>query len=364
MLDSITPPRGFKKIFKRHHSSDSEVKEEKPKTINKKKLIIWIVIVAILIVPVFYLFKTGSAFSKIITIKNIAWEKIFGEIPSSEYTPPKDENRINFLLLGIRGEEEVNVGGWLTDAIMVISMEKNTGKVAFISIPRDLYLQLPGEVSYEKINTMYAIGNQKYDSGLDYSKKTIGYVAGIYIDHAVEINFNAFRDIIEILGGVTISLDNPFIESNQWGCDAQGKNCMVFKIDAGEQTLSGESALLYIRSRFSSSDFDRARRQQQVLVAIKDKVLSLGILSDTLKISGVIDVLSENIKTDVSPWEIPELIKLANTAKTDNITKKVFENSPEGMLYESKINGIYVLLPTDTTFGKIGEVCQNIFKQN
>lgn len=360
MLDSITPPRGFKKIFKRRQENEFET--EKPKKINKKKLIILVTIIILLIVPTFYLFKTGSAFSKIITIKNIAWEKIFGKIPSAQYIPPKDENRINFLLLGIRGGEEQNVGGFLTDSIMIVSMEKSTGKIALISVPRDLYLQLPGEVAYEKINTMYAIGNEKYGSGLDYSKKTIGYVTGLYIDYAVEINFDAFKDVIEILGGITIRLDKPFIEDKQWGCDAMGKNCVPFHLEAGDQVLNGDSALLYIRSRFSSSDFDRARRQQQVLMAIKDKVLSLGILSDTLKISGIIDVLSKNIKADVSPWEIPELIKLANQAKTDNITRKVFENSPEGMLYETKIDGIYVLLPTDTTFNNIREFCQNIFE--
>jgi len=364
MLDSITPPKGFKKIFKRHHSPNNEIQEEKPKKFNKKKLIIWSAIIIILLVPTFYLFKTGSAFSKIITIKNIAWEKIFGKLPNAEYTPIKDENRINFLLLGMRGEGESNVGGLLTDAIMIASIEKNTGKVALISIPRDLYLQMPGEVAYEKINTVYAIGNQKYENGLDYAKKTIAYVTGIYIDHATEINFDAFKDIIEILGGVTIYLDKPFAENRQWGCDAMGKNCIPFELSAGEHTLNGESALLYVRSRFSSSDFERVRRQQQVLMAIKDRVLSLGILSDPLKISGIIDVLSKNIRTDISPWEIPELIKLSNSVKTDNITRRVFENSPEGMLYESKINGIYVLLPTDTTFNKIREACQNIFKSN
>ena len=247
---------------------------------------------------------------------------------------------------------------------MIVSMEKNTGKIALISVPRDLYLQMPGEAIYEKINTVYAIGNKKYDSGLDYAKKTLAYLTGIYIDYAIEVNFDAFKDIVEILGGIKVNLEKAFIESNQWGCDAMGKNCMVFKIDAGEQNLNGESALLYVRSRFSSSDFDRIRRQQQVMIALKDKILSLGILADPLKVSGIIDVLSKNIVTDVSPWQIPELIILAGKAKTDNITRKVFENSSEGMLYESKINGMYVLLPTDATFNNIREACQNIFKQN
>ncbi len=363
MLDSITPPKGFKKIFRRHNQEqENNIEKEVPKKFNKKKLIIWSIIIIILLVPTFYVFKTGAAFSKIITIKNIAWEKIFGKLPTAEYAPPKDENRMNFLLLGIRGEAETGVGGWLTDAIMIVSLEKDTGKVALISVPRDLYLQMPGEVTYEKINTVYAIGNKKYENGLDYAKKTLAYVTGLYIDQAVEINFDAFKDIIEILGGVTITLEKPFTEDKQWGCDAMGKNCIPFTLSAGEQTLNGDAALLYVRSRFSSSDFDRVRRQQQVLVAVKDKVLSLGILTDPLKVSGIIDILSKNIKTDVSPWQIPDLLKLAQRATTDKIIRKVFENSPEGMLYESKINGIYVLLPTASNFDKIREACQNIFK--
>ena len=363
MLDSIKPPRGFKKIFRRHSNPmENGIEQNAPKKINKKKLIVFSLIIIILIIPVFYIFRTGAAFSKIITIKNIAWEKIFGKLPTAEYTPPKDENRVNFLLLGMRGEGDAN-GGLLTDAMMIASFQKSTGKIALISIPRDLYLQMPGEVTYEKINTVYAIGNQKYENGLDYAKKTVAYVSGLYIDHVIEINFDAFKDIIEILGGVNIYLDKPFIEDKQWGCDAMGKNCQSFGLPAGEQMLNGETALVYVRSRFSSSDFDRVKRQQQVLIAIKDKILSLGILSDPLKISGIIDVLSKNVKTDISPWQIPDFIKLSKKAKTDNIIRRVFENSSEGMLYETKINGIYVLLPTNGDFSKIREACQNIFNQ-
>ena len=363
MLDAIKPPRGFKKLFKRHRNPliDKD-NQQVPRKINKKKLIILTIIIVILIVPAFYVFKTGAAFSKIITIKNIAWEKIFGKLPTAEYTPPKDANRINLLLLGIRGVGDAD-GGMLTDSMMIVSLQKTTGKIALISIPRDLYLQMPGEIDYQKINTVYAIGSKKYKNGLDYAKKTVAYVTGLYIDQVIEINFNAFKDIIEILGGVTVHLDQPFIEDRQWGCDAMGKNCVPFELTAGDQILNGDSALLYVRSRFSSNDFDRARRQQQVLMAVKDKILSLGILSDPLKISGIIDVLSKNIETDISPWQIPDFIKLAKKAKTDNIIRKVFENSPEGMLYETKINNIYVLLPTDGNFNRIREACQNIFNQ-
>lgn len=346
MLDSILPPKRYQ--------------VDKTKKKKKIKLAVLVLVILILSIPIFYVFKTGLAFSKIISIKNIAWEKIFGKLPSSEYVPEKDPDRINALILGIRGEDDFN-GGLLTDSIMMASFQKSTGQVALISIPRDLYLQMPGEVRYEKVNAAYALGLEKYNNGLDYARKSIAYITGQYIEYALVVNFEAFNDIIDLLGGVTIYLDKPFIEDKQWWCDEYGENCRPFVVEAGEQTLNGETALFYVRSRFSSNDFDRARRQQQVLLALKDKVLSLGILADPLKISGILDVISKNIKTDVTPWEIPQLIDLAKTAKTDKIITKVFENSEEGLLYQTEINGIYVLLPTEGNFSKIREACKNIF---
>ena len=350
MLDSIQPPKKYRLI-----------RLQKPKKKTKKWVVLALIII-ILVIPVFYIFKTGFAFSKIITFKNIAWEKIFGnKFPSAEYNPPKDEDRINALLLGIRGEGDPD-GGLLSDGMMVVSFKKSTGQITLISIPRDLYLQMPGETRYEKVNAAYVIGIEKYNNGLDYAKKTTAYITGLYIDYAAAINFEAFKDIIDLLGGITIFLDKSFIEDKQWLCDEKGENCSPFVVEAGEQTLDGEEALVYVRSRFSSNDFDRARRQQQILLALKDKILSLGILTDPLKISGILDVLSKNIKTDITPWEVPKLIELTKTAKTDNIIRKVFENSEQGLLYETKINGIYVLLPTEGNFDKIRETCQNIFK--
>jgi LCP family protein required for cell wall assembly len=347
-LDSIQAPKKY-------------VKPERPKR-KIKKWVILVLIIVILTLPAFYVFKTGFAFSKIITIKNIAWEKIFGKAPSPEYTPLKDEDRINVLLLGLRGEDEPDVGALLTDGIMLISFKKSTGQIALISFPRDLYLQMPGETKYEKVNAAYVIGLEKYDNGLDYAKKTIAFISGVYIDHAAAINFEAFKDVIDLLGGVTIHLDEPFVEDRQWWCDERGENCRVFVVEAGDQTLDGETALFYARSRFSSDDFDRARRQQQVLLGLKDKILSLGVLSDPLKISGILDVLSKNVRTDVTPWEVPKLIELAKSADTDNIIRRVFENSEKGLLYQTIINGIYVLLPTEGNFNKIRETCQTIFQ--
>lgn len=327
---------------------------------SKTKIVLITALVLIVIIFGAFIYKAGFTFSKIINIKNIAWERIFGKLPSAEYMPVKDENRINVLLLGLggAGHEE---GGLLTDSVMVVSFQKNTGKVALISIPRDLYITMPGEKKYEKINAAYALGETKYGNGLDYARKTVGYITGIYIDYVAAVDFEAFETVIDDLGGITVYLEEPFIEDKQWWCDETGENCRPFVIEAGEQVLDGETALLYVRSRFSSSDFDRAYRQQQVMLAIKDKLFSLGVLTNLTKINNLFNTVTENVRVNILPWEIPNLIKWIQKVDKDNIIKKVFDILPEGLLYQRIKDGIYILLPINDNFDKIREVCQRIF---
>lgn len=355
MLDGIKT----KKFNKNKPEKQFDLLNKKNK-FSKRKIIWLVVIILLLIIVGGFIYKAGFTFSKIINIKDIAWEKIFGKLPPSEYTPPKDEDRVNILFLGIGGEEH-SEGGLLTDSIMIISLKKSTGQIALISIPRDLYVQMPGENYSNKINSAYILGEQKYQNGLDFSKKTISYVTGLYIDHVVLVDFKSFKEAIDVLGGINVYLEEPFIEDKQWWCDENGQNCRPFIVESGRQTLDGERALLYARSRFSSDDFDRARRQQQIIIGVKDKVLSLGILANPLIINSLFDTVAENIEMDIKPWEIPNLITLAQEADADNIKKKVFDISEKGLLYQTIDNGVYMLLPIEGNFNKIRNTCQKIF---
>lgn len=354
MLDGIKNPK-----FKNKPEEQFNLLNQKNK-FSKKKIIWLIFIILILIIVGGFIYKAGFTFSKIINIKDIAWEKIFGKLPSSEYMPPKDEDRINVLFLGIGGEEHPE-GGLLTDSIMIVSFKKSSGQIALISIPRDLYVKMPGENYSNKINSAYVLGEKKYQNGLDFSKKTLSYVSGLYIDYAVLVDFKAFKEAIDILGGINIYLEETFIEDKQWWCDENGQNCRPFIVEAGRQTLDGEKALLYARSRFSSDDFDRARRQQQIMIAVKDKVLSLGILANPLIINSLFNTVAETIEMDIKPWEIPSLITLAQNANTDSIKKKIFDISEEGLLYQTIDNGVYMLLPVEGNFNKLRNTCQEIF---
>lgn len=118
--------------------------------------------------------------------------------------------------------------------------------------------------------------------GIDMAEKVISKITGIYIDKTVVFDFSAFKEIVDAVGGIDIYLEKPFKESSQWGYE--------FSLPAGNNHLNGEQALYYVRSRYSTNDFDRARRQQEVIIAIKNKALTLGFLTNPLKINSCFPV--------------------------------------------------------------------------
>lgn len=261
--------------------------------------------------------------------------------------------RLNVLLLGIRGEGDPN-GGLLTDTIMVLSLDQKTQQAALISIPRDLYVEMPNSRSKGKINEAYAVGMSRggWEQGLAYGKESVQAVTGLDIHYVVNVDFLAFQEIIDSLGGITVHLDKPFSEKEQF----------TFDLPAGNVKLDGRMALLYSRARKSSSDFDRARRQQEVLLAVKEKATSLGVVSNPVKLMSMMDSIGSHVRTDAETWEIKGLAEIASKAKVQNMKHRVFDDGPTGLLYASKApNGTYILLPEGGKFNKVQEACQNIF---
>jgi len=275
-------------------------------------------------------YKANSTFDKITGSKNSVVKSVIKMLPLGDrffqILPAESEDelsaidrvkngdlkRLNILVLGIRGIGDSH-GGLLTDTIMVISVKPETGEAAMISIPRDLYVKIPYHDYKHKINEVYEAGfledksknlAERSREGLRYSKKAVSKVTGLDINYAVSVDFKAFEEIIDTLGGVTITLDKPFVETNQF---EEG----VISLPAGTQTIDGKTALLFVRARFSSSDFDRAKRQQQVLMSLKNKAFNLGILTDPLKIISIFDSAGNHIRTDMELWEIQEMAAIA-----------------------------------------------------
>jgi len=391
--------RGMKQSSQNLYNNKSDADKK-----SKKKLIITIIIVIVLL--------GGCTFAATKIIDKVAPNSnVFGSIIKSlplveDKLDGEDDGRINILLLGMRGKGVVG-GGTLADTIMVasIKMVKNadgedTYKVSMVSIPRDLYVTMPGTTSNMKINSVYHYGEEKGDGqGIEAMKQILENVTGQRIHYGVEVNFAGFKQIVDTLGGVEVNLAESFIEPVQFHeekvCDGvnggvftvksgnfdtktneKGKvvkqyplcynateECGgVFTVPAGVSILDGEKALCYVRARATSSDFDRARRQQDVIGQIKQKALSMGILTDFSKVQELFSAVSGNMNTDMELWEMQRFFDLYKKIGDDiQIEHRVLENSEEGLLYshEGDERG-YILMPRGDTYDKIREMFANI----
>ncbi|MBU1292253.1 LCP family protein [Patescibacteria group bacterium] len=331
----------------------------------KKKFCLIILVLFIVGFFSIFLFKTSFTISRVID-----WTRANDILPFSKKLPDLPENdpdRINILLLGGRGLEESGDGKLLSDAMILTSIKKSTGQVAMISLPRDLYVTIYCTQEDKKINFAYAQG------GLDCAKKTVSLITGQYVDYAVDVNFEALVEGIDALGGIEVYLEKAFEENFQWSKEGweenehwfikeiNGEERWVFYVATGTNQLDGQTALYYVRSRYSTDDFDRMRRQSQVLIAIKEKAFSLGVLTNPVKIYNLLDVLGKNIRTDMKLTDISSLIGLIGNIDKDNIKRRFFDITPNGLLYHTFINEEYVLLPVGDNFDKIQEACHNIF---
>lgn len=348
-------------------------KNKKKHGIFRLRNIFFVFIFAILLGGGYFAYETSSAFDKITgqnnsLIKSIAkmlpvGDNFFQILPTENNSDSPVEqyknnklDRMNILILGYRGVDDPN-GGLLTDSMMVVSIKKSTGEVALISVPRDLYVTLPHSTQKGKINEAYALGtkNGGWESALSYSKQAIEEVTGLDIHYVTSVDFTAFKEIVDAMGGITIYLDKSFVEKVPF---AEGS----ISLSAGSNTISGDKALLYSRARESSSDFDRVRRQQQVLMAIKDKALTLGVISNPVKIISMVNSLGNHVRTDAELWEIEELAQIVGKINNSSIKRRVFDTSEQGLLYQSHAsNGAYILLPDGGDYDQMHEACKDIF---
>ncbi len=384
--------------------------------INRKRF--WRILaffsVLVLIAGVAFFVKAGFVFNKISLGEGGLFENLTKTLPGAkDELKGEKEGRVNVLLLGMRGEGVIG-GGLLADTIMVVSLHSkneedpnDTSKASIVSIPRDLYVKVPGRNEQRKINAVYALGEERgRGEGLKDMRQIVGEVTGLDIPYGAVINFEGFKDLVDAIGGITITLTEPFLESVQFlgteqRCDGimytipsgnyevkriQRKNgtyytnpkrytlCYAkidpaklecggnFKLPAGENKLDGEKALCYARARYTSSDFDRAKRQQIIIDALKAKALSIGTFTDFGKINGLLDSLGDNVLVNLETWEMKRFFELYQQNSEASITHKVLENSEEGLLYaptETKEAG-YILLPRGDNYDRIHALFQSL----
>ncbi len=272
------------------------------------------------------------------------------------------DGRINILLLGRAGEH--HSGRNLTDTLMIMSIDTRTKKVALLSLPRDLYVNIPDTHSFTKINAVYQQGLVQND-GISLIERTVTTITGLPIHYSFVIDFDGFEKVITEIGGVNVEVMRDIYDSRYPGPNYSYE---TFEIKKGWQTLDGPTALKYVRERHDDpeGDFGRAKRQQQVIQAVKSKAFSLKTFMDAFTLNNLLTILGDNIKTTIAPEEINGFIALSKQADTAHISNIVIDAwKPDSLLRVSHImigpTRMFILVPRIGNYSEIQDVAANIF---
>lgn len=235
---------------------------------------------------------------------------------------PWDDNRITVLIMGIDrrpGEPFIS----RTDTMMLLSLNQETGDASLLSIPRDLYVVLPGR-GRDRINTAMVYGSTGNDpaAGAALAMQTIEYNLGVPVDHYFMVDFNGFIRAVDTLGGITVDvpydINDPTYPDMNYGYDP-------LYIPAGTHHFDGQTALKYARTRHQDSDFYRAERQQQVLMAIRSQIMDLGVEQMLQQVPTLYQQFKDSVRTDLSLQQLLQLANMARSIESEDIDRAVLD---------------------------------------
>jgi LCP family protein required for cell wall assembly len=313
--------------------------------------------------------STGDNIKSIVTTAAApVVDAVTGADPSASAAPGVVlPERVNILLLGYGGGG--HDGADLTDSIMVLSFDQKTKQAAMISVPRDIWVRIPdsGQTGdFWKLNSAYAIGEDDAGypnklpefkgnaGGGNLASSVVGSILGIKIDYWVAVDFHAFKSVVDALGGVDVNVDTAFTDYQYPRNDDPSIDAsyMTVHFDAGMQHMSGDRALIFARSRHSledGTDFGRSKRQQKLLVAIKDKALTP---SGVTKVFGLMDALSGDFKTNLNVGQMKALADIAKGVDVNSIDHVSIDNT--NYLYDGVTSdGQDVLVPNDKSWAAL-----------
>ena len=280
------------------------------------------------------------------------------------------DGRTNILVLGTDqrsfGDQ---MGSMLTDTIMLISVGKSTKDAVIISLPRDLWVESSRGGRY-KINELYGSYGGKDGTGSAETLKAVQNVLGVPVHYYGVVNFALFKKVIDILGGVEVNVENSFmdalypIEGRENYLPESGRYETI-TFTKGLTKMDGEMALKYSRSRHGDSgentDFARAKRQQNVIMAVKQKALSPQTLLDFSKVKSLYELYSKNVDTNLDLSSLQVFYTLAESVGFNNTRTLVLDDRSEsengGLLYAptdlTLYGGKYVLIPKAGDYSQI-----------
>lgn len=230
------------------------------------------------------------------------------------------KRRLNFLLLGVDQRDDEKGVPTRSDSMIVVSVDQVNKTAAMISLPRDMWVEIPGYAD-NRINVANFLGDAyKYPGGGPaLAEKTVERNFGLTIDYWARIDFRGFEKIVDTLGGIDIDVENAIVDDEY---PTEDYETMRISIPAGRQHMSGKVALQYARSRHSENDFGRAKRQQKVLLAIRERALALDVIP---KLPTLMGTLMGMVQTDVPTSEFLRLAGLAKQIDTKSVGNLVVD---------------------------------------
>lgn len=270
-------------------------------------------------------------------------------------------DRMNVLLLGIGGEG--HDGAQLTDTMMLASINIKDKQVALLSIPRDTAYPLGGG-RFEKINAVQAYAEQEYPGeGARRTADALAKLLEIDIHHVIRVDFSGFARFVDAIGGLDVTVERSFVDPQFPTSDDRW---MMVSFKKGAQHFSGDEALTFARSRHGNngegSDFARSHRQQLIMMAIREKLLSLNTLTDPTKLSALYSVISSHVQTDLTLWDMLQLAPLTKDFSRERVSMHVLTDAPDGELTAANVAGAFMLFPNKPDWSEIRELAQNPFR--
>lgn len=277
----------------------------------------------------------------------------------------ESRDRINILLLGIGGPG--HDGPLLADTIMLASVKPSTDEVALLSIPRDLAVEIP-QYGFRKINNANAFGvDLNYPGGGEQlTADIVAEITGLPVDYYARVDFTAFRDLVNAVDGIEVTVDRAFTDA-EYPDERHGYRTIRFA--TGPQHMDGARALEYSRSRHGSSgegsDFARAARQQQLLVALREKAFSIQTLLNPRRVVDILNTVADHAQTDLEAWEIVRLAGMVRDIPADQVVTRVLDSSPNGPLkVATGQDGAFLLVPRADDWSDVRSIAQNLFTES
>jgi LCP family protein required for cell wall assembly len=339
----------FWQFKKKREQKDKQVKGK------KKKRIIFILILILLTIGGYFGWKFMQTSSKVFD------GNVLGILRSTKLKG-EDEGRVNILLAGTSEDDGPDHGGaTLTDSIMLLSVDTKNNTAFTTSIPRDLWVKYGVQCSagfQGKINNAYDCGESIEFDEPGYPKGGMGLLSQIIstnfeipIHYYGKIDYTAFKDAVDAVGGIEITVDSPD-PRGIYDPNIQPKDGGPVRLKNGVNKLDGLHALALARSRnakggygMSRGDFDRTTYQRAMLIALKDKALSVGVLSNPSKINGLLDAAGDNVSTNFNTSELRRLHEISKKVETSKIQSIDLANPDEPLVTTGMYSGQSIVMP-------------------